>query len=268
MKDQGKKITMLTAYDCLFAGLIDEAGIDVILIGDSLGMVVMGYEGTVQVTMNQMIHHTQAVAAAAKRAMLIADMPFGSCEASDERAIENAQRLVKEGGAQAVKVEGGNELVQQRVGAIVKAGVPVMGHLGLTPQTASRLGGLKVQGKQANVAREILEQARRLQEVEAFALLLECVPVELARLITAAVAIPVVGIGAGVVCDGQVLVTHDMVGLYPSLPKHVRRYCDLRATMREALDRFRADVQAGYFPGEENSFHMSEDQASQLGELD
>jgi len=265
MKAQGDKITMLTAYDCLFAGLIDAAGIDIILIGDSLGMVVMGYESTVPVTLEQVIHHTQAVASTAERALLVADMPFGSYEASDEQAIRNAQRLVKEGGAQAVKVEGGNELVRQRVGAIVRAGVPVMGHLGLTPQTASMLGGLRVQGREASAARQILEQARLLEEEEVFSLLFECIPADLMRRITHEACVPTIGIGAGIHCDGQVLVTHDMLGLYPSSARHVRQYCDLRAIVEEALTQYCSDVQQGLFPGDENSFRMPAEELDKLG---
>ncbi len=264
MKEQGKKITLLTAYDCLFASLIDAALIDTILVGDSLGMVVMGYENTVPVTLEQVIHHTQAAAATTNHAMLIADMPFGSYEASDEQAIRNAQRLVKEGGAQAVKVERGNELIRRRVGAIVQAGVPVMGHLGLTPQTAALMGGYRVQGRQADAARRILEHARGLEQEGIFALLLECVPLELAGLITTEASIPVIGIGAGVECDGQALVTHDMLGLYPSPVRHARQYCDLRAAIGEALARYRTEVKEGHFPGEENSFHMREEEARKL----
>jgi 3-methyl-2-oxobutanoate hydroxymethyltransferase len=256
MKARGDKIVLLTAYDCMFAGLIDDAGVDIILVGDSLGMVVMGYENTVPVTMEQVIHHTQAVANAARHAMLIADMPFGSYEASDEEAVHNAQRLVKEGGAQAVKAEGGNELIRQRIAAIVKAGVPVMGHLGLTPQTASLTGGYRVQGREAGAARQIVSQARGLQEAGAFSVLFECIPVELAGLIRAGIDVLTIGIGAGTDYDGQALVIHDLLGLTATTPRHASRYCNLREIVGDALARYRADVKEGRFPGADNVFHM------------
>ncbi|MBC7264472.1 MAG: 3-methyl-2-oxobutanoate hydroxymethyltransferase [Chloroflexi bacterium] len=265
MKEQGEKITMLTAYDYLFATLIDEAGIDVVLVGDSLGMVVMGYQSTLPVTVEQIIHHSQAVATAVKRAMVVADMPFMSYEVSDEQAISNAGRLIKEGGAQAVKVEGGNELVRQRIGAIVGAGIPVMGHLGLTPQTASLVEGYKVQGKDAKTAQEILEQARLLEQGGVFSLLLECIPMELAKLITDELSVPVIGIGAGVHCDGQVLVTYDLLGLYTAfVPKHVKQYCNLKRVVSDTLRQYASEVKGGQFPGEEHSFHMRREEFEKL----
>jgi 3-methyl-2-oxobutanoate hydroxymethyltransferase len=264
MKARGERMTLLTAYDCLFAGMVDEAGIDMILIGDSLGMVVMGYDSTIPVKLEDVIHHTQAVASAAKRPLLIADMPFGSYEASDEQAIRNAGRLIKEGGAQAVKVEGGNDLIRQRISSIIAAGIPVMAHLGLTPQTASLLGGYRVQGHEARAAQQIVEQARALEKMGAFALLFECIPTELAGLITAGSTVPTIGVGAGVECDGQGLVIYDLLGLYPTVPKHARQYCDLRKTVGEALAKFRTEVKECTFPGEENSSHM---QATELANL-
>jgi 3-methyl-2-oxobutanoate hydroxymethyltransferase len=264
MKRLGDKITLLTAYDCLLAGLIDEAQIDLILIGDSVGMVVLGYESTVPVTLEQMVHHTQAVVSTAHRPLIIADMPFGSFEPSDEEAIRSAQHLVKVGGAQAVKVEGGNDLVRRRIGAIVQAGVPVMSHLGLTPQTTTMLGGYRVQGREASAAQQILDHARSLQAEGIFSLLLECVPAEVARAVTAELHVPVIGIGAGAECDGQALVTQDLLGLYPALPRHARQFAQLRSTISEALAEFRSEVKAQRFPAEENTFHMKAQEAAKF----
>lgn len=264
MKVTGEKFTLLTAYDCLFAGLIEETSIEIILVGDSLGMVVMGYDSTLPVTLDQIIHHTQAVAATAHRPLIVADMPFGSFEPSDEEAIRNAQRAIKVGGAQAVKIEGSNDLIRRRIGAVVRSGVPVMAHMGLTPQTANILGGFRVQGRDAGAASKILEEARALQDEGIFALLLECVPAELAKIATAEMRVPVIGIGAGPHCDGQAAVIHDMLGLYPTLPKHARAYCQLRQVIAVALAQLQNDVKSGRFPGEENTFHMKEEEARRL----
>jgi len=264
MKAKGEKITLVTAYNAPFASMVDEAEIDIILIGDSLGMVELGYESTVPVTLEQMVHHTKAVATQAKRPMLIADVPFGSFEASDEQAITTAVRLVKDGGAQAVKIEGGNSLVQQRIRAIVDAGVPVMGHLGLTPQTASLLGGYKVQGKTAKVGNQIRDQAHILEEIGVFSLLFECMPTELVEKIVMEINVPIIGIGAGPSCDGQASVIHDMLGLSSMLPKHARRYVNLRELIVEALVNYREETKNCSFPGEENTFHMTGEELNKL----
>lgn len=263
-KAKGEKITMITAYNAPFANLVDEANIDIILIGDSLGMVELGYESTVPVTLDQMIHHTKAVATQAKRPMLITDVPFGSFEASDEQAIATAIRMVKDGGSQAVKIEGGNSLVLQRIKAVVDAGVPVMAHLGLTPQTASLQGGYKVQGKTAKVGNQIRDQAHMLEEIGVFSLLFECMPTELVEKIVKEITVPIIGIGAGPACDGQVIVIHDMLGLSSMLPKHARRYVNLRELILEALVQYREDTKNCAFPGEENTFHMTGEELNKL----
>jgi len=254
MKKRGEKITMLTAYDYSQARQVDQAQIELILVGDSLGMVVLGYEDTVPVTLDEIIHHTKAVARGTEHALVVADLPFMSYQVSDEQAIINAGRLIKEGGAQAVKLEGGGPMIA-RVRAISEAGIPVMGHLGLTPQTATGLGGFKVQGKDQAVAQRIIQDAGALEDAGAFSLVLECVPQELAAEITQKLNIPVIGIGAGRGCDGQVLVYHDILGLFDRFtPKFVRRYAALSQAILDALKTYRDDVKEGKFPGEENSF--------------
>lgn len=264
MKSRGERITMVAAYDYGCARIADEAGIDSILVGDSVGNVVLGYGSTLPVTMEEIIHHTKAVARGAKRALIIGDMPFLSYQASVEDAIRNAGRLIKEGGAEAVKVEGGRGVID-KVEAIVQVGIPVMGHLGLTPQWIHQFGGHKVQGRTAEAARKILEDAKALERAGAFGLVLECIPWQLAKLITEQVGIPTVGIGAGPHCDGQVLVLHDLLGLTGRpTPRFVKRYAELADVARRALDGFKSEVKAGKFPTLEHSYEMKEDELEAL----
>lgn len=257
-KREGMKITMLTAYDYPMARIIDDVGIDVILVGDSLGMVVLGYDSTVPVTMEEMLHHCKAVRRGTKYAFLIGDMPFMSYQISNEEAVRNAGRFMKEAGCDAVKLEGGEEVLGVTK-AIVDAGIPVLGHLGLTPQTVSKLGGYKVQGKDAKSARKLLGDALALEKAGCFAVVLECVPDQVAGMITERLAIPTISIGAGAHCDGQVLVTNDMVGLFDKfVPKFVKQYIKLAPMMSEAFKRYKADVEAGKFPGTEHTFAIDE----------
>ncbi len=254
-----EKIAMLTAYDAAMAGLLDACGIDILLVGDSLGMVVLGYETTVPVTMEEMLHHVAAVRRGSPNALVIADMPFGSFQVSPEKAVANGIRFMKEGGCDGVKVEGGEE-VCETVQALVRAGVPVMGHLGVTPQTAGLLGGYGVQGRSPEAARRMLADARRLADAGVFSLVLECIPEELARVITGQVPVPTLGIGAGVHCDGQVLVTNDLLGLFDRFTPHfVRKYLELAPLIREAVTGFRDDVRHERFPGPEHSFSSDTD---------
>lgn len=263
-KGAGEKITMLTAYDYPWALMVDRAGIDMILVGDSLGMVVLGYPDTVSVSMDEMVHHLKAVTRAAQRALVVGDMPFGAYNVSVEKAIENANRLMKEGRADAVKLEGGCQMAGT-VAAIVKAGIPVQGHIGLTPQTASALGGFKVQGKSAEAARSLIADAQSLTDAGCFSIVLEAIPAPIAKLITEAIDIPTIGIGAGGECDGQVLVTHDMVGLFDRFtPKFVKQYARISETVSEAIKTYKADVQAGRFPEARHSFSMKTDELDKL----
>ena len=265
MKRAGKKITMLTAYDYPMALLEDRAGIDIILVGDSVGMVVLGYENTIPVTMDEMIHHTKAVSRGARSALIIGDMPFMSYNSSEREAITNAGRFMKEGGADAVKLEGGGS-VTEVVRGIVKAGIPVMGHIGLTPQTISMLGGFKVQGKDAKAAQKIIDDAMILEEAGAFSVLLEAIPAPIARRITEKLIVPTIGIGAGVDCDGQVLVVHDMLGLFDRFtPRFVKKYANLSDSILKALESYREDVLKGAFPADQHSFHIDE---KELGKLE
>lgn len=258
-KKAGEKITMLTAYDVSFARLLDSIGIEMILVGDSLGMVVLGYESTVPVTMDEMIHHAKAVRRGVNQALLVGDMPFLSYQTSEYDAVCNAGRFVKEAGCDAVKVEGGEEVCGV-VRAVSRAGIPVMGHIGLTPQTAVKLGGYRVQGRDVDSARKLLAEAKALEEAGAFSLVLECIPDKLAGLITEAVAIPAIGIGAGPECDGQVLVTHDLLGMFEKfVPSFVKTYVDLAPRIREAVALFKDEVKAGTFPEQTHSFVMKED---------
>ena len=264
MKKEGKRIAMLTAYDYPMALLEDRAGIEIILVGDSLGMTVLGYDNTVPVTMEEMIHHTKAVTRGAKYALIIGDMPFMSYNTSERDAILNAGRFMKEGGADAVKLEGGAS-VKETLGAIVKAGIPVMGHIGLTPQTISMLGGFKVQGKDAQAAQKIIDDALSLEDAGAFSVLLEAVPAPIARKVTERLKVPTIGIGAGVHCDGQVLVVHDMLGLFDRFtPKFAKRYVNLSELILKAFDSYRDEVWKGTFPAEEHSFHIDEKELSKL----
>jgi 3-methyl-2-oxobutanoate hydroxymethyltransferase len=263
-KRAGKKITMLTAYDYPTGRFIDEAGMDCVLVGDSLGMTVLGYDSTVPVTMDEMIHHARAVRRGTKYAFLIGDMPFMSYQVSKEEAIRNAGRFMKEAGCDAVKLEGGDEVLEV-TRAIVDAGIPVLGHLGLTPQTISKLGGYKVQGKTAAAATKILEQALRLEEAGCFAIVLECVPDKVARLITQKLKIPTIGIGAGPDCDGQVLVTNDMIGLFDKfVPKFVKQYVKLSELLPDAFRRYREEVEKGAFPAKEHCFTINEEEEKKL----
>ena len=258
MKQKGEKITMLTAYDYSTAKIIDEVGIPLILVGDSLGQVVLGYESTISVTIDEMLHHTKAVVRGTKRAMVIGDMPFMTYHISIEDALRNAARFIQEGGAQAVKLEGG-ETVAEKVKRIVDCGIPVMGHIGLTAQSIHQLGGHKVQGRTPEAAARLLEDARVLEQAGAFAIVLETVPTPLATLITKSISIPTIGIGAGVGCDGQVLVINDMLGSFTDfVPKHAKQYVKLTDIIRKAVTEYDNEVKAGTFPTEKHSFSMDE----------
>lgn len=255
---EGKKITMLTAYDFPMARLVDKAGIDAILVGDSLGNVVLGYGSTIPVTMDDMVHHTKAVVRGVQRAMVVADMPFLSYNLSREDSLRNAGRLMQEAGAQAVKLEGGVE-VAEIVRAITEAGIPVMGHIGLTPQSVHQMGGYKVQGKDGAAAQKLLDDAKALEEAGAFSVVLECVPTELARVITQSVGIVTIGIGAGPHCDGQVLVAHDMLGFSDRFsPKFAKQYVNIKEHILEGLHSYAREVEEGTFPGPEHGFGMDE----------
>ncbi len=258
-KITGPAVTMLTAYDYSFASMIDSAGIDIILVGDSLGMVILGYDSTVPVTMEEMLHHCKAVSRGVKNALLVGDMPFMSYQVSEEEALINASRFLKEAGCDAVKLEGGVS-VAPVIGRLVRAGIPVMGHVGLTPQTASSLGGFKVQGRDIERAKAIFQDAIAVAEAGAFAVVLECIPSDLSALITEEVDIPTIGIGAGPRCDGQVLVTNDLLGLYEKFtPKFVRKYADLASEIKKALSAFKKEVEAGDFPSLDESFFGGEE---------
>ncbi|GAB4254504.1 3-methyl-2-oxobutanoate hydroxymethyltransferase [Deferrisoma sp.] len=253
-KRRGPPLVMITAYDYPTARIVDQAGVDLILVGDSLAMVCLGYPDTVPVTLDEMIHHTAAVARGAERALVVGDLPFLSYQVSREQAIESAGRLVKEARADCVKLEGGRSQAD-KIEAIVTAGIPVMAHIGLTPQTATQLGGFKVQGRDPEAARALLEDAKAVEAAGAFAVVLECVPTKLATRISQSLSIPTIGIGAGPRCDGQVLVLHDLVGLFDRfVPKFVKRYADLGAEMRRAVETYCAEVRDGAFPGPEHGF--------------
>lgn len=259
-KERGEPISMLTAYDYPTALSMDAAGVDSILVGDSLGMVVLGYANTIPVTMEEMLHHCRAVSRGARSALLIGDMPFMSYQASIGEAVRNAGRFLKESGMDAVKLEGGRERVEA-VRAIVGAGIPVMGHLGLTPQSVNQLGGFRPQGKTASAAKKLLEDALLLEETGCFSLVLESVPARLAEYISQQLSIPTIGIGAGVGCDGQVLVNHDLLGLFDRFtPKFVKKYADFHSEMQRAFAEYLEDVQARQFPGAEHSVEMAEEE--------
>lgn len=263
-KEQGEPITMLTGYDYSTAIILDEAGIDAILVGDSLGMVVLGYENTLPVTMDEMLHHCRAVARGAKAALLIGDMPFMSYQVSVEEAVHNAGRFLKEGGMDAVKLEGGKERLET-IGAIIRAGIPVMGHLGLTPQSVHVLGGFRPQGRTSDSAGRLLEDAILLEEAGCFSLVLESIPARLAELISKRISIPTIGIGAGVGCNGQVLVAHDLLGLFDRFtPKFVKQYGNLRNEMQRAFGEYISDVTARRFPAAEHTVEMSDEEWESL----
>lgn len=259
-KERGEPITMLTAYDYPTASAMDGAGIDSILVGDSLAMVVLGYENTLPVTMEEMLHHARAVARGAKSALLVGDMPFMSYQVNADEALRNAGRFLQQGGMDAVKLEGGRERADA-VRAITGAGIPVMGHLGLTPQSVHQLGGFRAQGKTASAAKRLLEDAKILEEAGAFSLVLESVPARLAEYISKQISIPTIGIGAGAGCDGQVLVTHDLLGLFDRFtPKFVKKYANLHETMNKAFAEYIDEVETKRFPAEEHTVEMSDDE--------
>ncbi|MDW8060935.1 MAG: 3-methyl-2-oxobutanoate hydroxymethyltransferase [Thermomicrobium sp.] len=259
MKRRGERIVMLTAYDYPTARLIDQAGIPVILVGDSLGNTVLGYETTIPVTLADMLHHTKAVTRAARRALVVADMPFLTYQVTPEEALRNAGRLVQEGGAHAVKVEGGGPIVET-VARLVRAGIPVMGHLGLTPQSVHALGGFRLQARTASAVEQLFADALALEEAGAFAIVLELVPAPVARAVSELLRIPTIGIGAGAGCDGQVQVLTDLLGLTPGpLPRHARAYADLASIVSDAVRRFAEDVRDGAFPSEAESFGLPRD---------
>ncbi|MDD5795251.1 3-methyl-2-oxobutanoate hydroxymethyltransferase [Clostridium sp. HCP1S3_B4] len=263
-KEKKDKITMLTAYDYSTAKLIDEAGVNSILVGDSLGMVCLGYEDTISVTMEDMIHHTRAVSRGVKNALVVADMPFMSYQTSVYDAVVNAGRLMKEGRANAVKLEGGLEVVDQ-IKAIVDASIPVVAHLGLTPQSVNAFGGFKVQGKSEEAARKLIESAKAVEKAGAFAVVLECVPAKLAKLISEKLTIPTIGIGAGNGCDGQVLVYQDMLGMFSDfVPKFAKQYAKLGDQMKDAFKSYIAEVKDGVFPAEENTFKIDDEVINKL----
>jgi len=258
MKRKGEKIAMLTAYDYSTARIVDAADIPLILVGDSLGVVVLGYESTIPVTMTEMLHHTRAVVRGSQQALVIGDMPFMTYNTSQEEALRNAARFIQEGGAQAVKLEGGVNIAGT-VRRIVDCGMPVMGHIGLTPQSINQLGGYKIQGKTPQTAAKLLDDARALEQAGAFAVVLETVPSPLAALISRKISIPTIGIGAGAGCDGQVQVINDLLGLFTDfVPKHAKQYARLHDIMLNALTAYLAEVRAGKFPTEAHSFTMDE----------
>jgi len=263
-KANGGRLSMLTAYDYTFARLVDASGVDAILVGDSLGMVMLGYKDTLQVTVNDMIHHSRAVSRGVERAMVVTDLPFLSYHVSVPQAVENAGRLIKEGLAQAVKLEGGVAVCPQ-IRAITEASIPVMAHIGLTPQSVNAFGGFKVQGKSLEAVRKLMDDAKAVEEAGAFAVVLECIPEKVAERITASLSIPTIGIGGGRHCDGQVLVYQDMLGLYDGfMPKFVKRYTDAGATIREAFAAYDAEVKSGAFPGPEHTFAIADDVLEKL----
>jgi 3-methyl-2-oxobutanoate hydroxymethyltransferase len=264
MKQRSEKIPMLTAYDYTTAKTVDEAGMPLILVGDSLGMVMLGYESTIPVTMEEMLHHTRAVVRGARRALIIGDMPFMTYHISVSDALHNAARFIQEGGAQAVKLEGG-QTVAEKVRRFVECGIPVMGHIGLTPQSIHQLGGFKVQGKTEEAAEGLFKDACVLEEAGAFAIVLECVPAPLSKLITQRVSIPTIGIGAGPDCDGQVQVISDILGLYSDfVPKHAKQYVKLAEEIKTAVANYMAEVKSASFPTAKESYAMDESLLRQL----
>ena len=266
-KEEARKLVMVTAYDYPLGLLAAEAGVDIVLVGDSLGMVVMGLQGTVEVTMEDMVHHIKAVVRGCKGPLIVGDMPFMSYNTSIREAIINAGRLVKEGGCEVVKLEGGVDFAPS-IQAVVRAGIPVMGHIGLTPQTASALGGFKIQGRDASAAKHIVDDARALEDAGVFSIILEAVPAPLGKLIAETIRVPVIGIGAGPEVDGQVLVFHDIVGLFDRfVPKFVKQYANARKVMLDALIAYKQEVVAVKFPAAEHSFKMPDETLEQLKKL-
>ena len=264
MKNSGHKISMLTAYDYTTARLLDEAGVNTILVGDSLGNVILGYEDTISVTVEDMIHHSAAVARGAKNALVVTDLPFMSYQTSVYDAVVNAGRLMKEGRAGAVKLEGGKEVCPQ-IKAIVSAGIPVVAHLGLTPQSINTFGGFKVQGKTETAAKKLIEDAKAVEAAGAFLLVLECVPAKLAKLVTESINIPTIGIGAGAGCDGQVLVIYDMLGMFSDFkPKFVKHFANAGDVIREAVKTYIAEIDDGTFPAEEHCYKIDDEVIDKL----
>ena len=258
MKRQGEKIAMLTAYDYTTAKIIDEVGMPLILVGDSLGMVVLGYESTIPVTIEEMLHHTKAVVRGTKRTLVVGDMPFMTYHVSTEDALRNASRFIQEAGCQAVKLEGG-VTVAEKVRRVVECGIPVMGHIGLTPQSIHQLGGFKVQGKTPKAAIRLIQDAQALEEAGVFAIVLETVPAQLSSLITKKVSVPTIGIGAGAGCDGQVQVINDMLGSFSDfVPKHAKQYANLAEIIRNAISQYADEVKSGSFPTDQHSFPLDE----------
>jgi len=261
MKGKGEKITAITAYDYPTAKIVDAAGVDVILVGDSLGMVVLGYDNTIPVTMEDMIHHTKAVSRGTQRALIVGDMPYFSYHVSEEESIHNASRFLKEAGAHAVKIEGASRSRLNLVNALVEAEIPVMGHIGLTPQSILHLGQFKVRGKDVEEAKRILKEAQNLERAGVFSVILECVPLELARIITDKLDVPTIGIGAGPECDGQILVFHDLVGFLDSyMPKFVKKYANLYESLTHTVRTYSEEVKNGSFPDDSCSYHFKSDQ--------
>ena len=264
MKEKGEKITMLTSYDYVTAKIVDEVGIPMILVGDSLGMVVLGYESTIPVTLEEMLHHTKAVVRGTKNAMVIGDMPFMTYHLSIEQALRNAGRFIQEAGAQAVKLEGGVS-VAEKVKRIVECGIPVMGHIGLTPQSINQLGGYKIQGKTVDAAAKMMKDAKALEEAGAFSVVLETVPAPLAAFISKEISIPTIGIGAGPDCDGEVQVINDVLGSFTDfVPKHAKQYAKLTNIMSTAIQQYYDEVRDGKFPTKDNSFPMDESILAEL----
>jgi 3-methyl-2-oxobutanoate hydroxymethyltransferase len=267
MKKRGERIAMLTAYDYPSARMVEEAGVPIILVGDSLGMVVLGYDSTIPVTMDEMLHHVKAVVRGTRRAHVVADMPFMSYQAGPQDALRNAGRMLKEGGAQSVKLEGGQRTAEA-VRLLVASGIPVMGHLGLTPQSVNQIGGYKVQGKTPAAAVKLVNDAVTLAEAGAYAIVLETIPAQLAKMVTEKVSVPTIGIGAGPHCDGQVQVFHDMLGLFADfVPKHAKRYARIGEVVVEAVSRYVDEVQEGDFPTDKESFFVDESAFSELTQL-
>jgi 3-methyl-2-oxobutanoate hydroxymethyltransferase len=259
-KEKKEKIVALTAYDFPVAQIIDECGLDIILVGDSLGMVVLGYENTIPVTMDEMIHHTRIVTRATKRALVIGDMPYFSFHLSIEESVFNASRFLKEAGAVAVKIEGASKKRLKLIEALVEAEIPVMGHVGLTPQSIHRLGEFRVRGKKPDEAQKIITDALNLEKSGVFSIILECIPLELARIITEKLKVPTIGIGAGPYCDGQILVFHDLVGLSNGyLPKFVKKYAELSKIISQAVKAYMNDIKSGDFPDDRYSYHLKSD---------
>lgn len=264
-KEKKEKIVALTAYDFPIAKIIDEAGIDLVLVGDSLGMVVLGYENTIPVTMEEMIHHTKPVVRASKRALVVGDMPYFSFHLTIEESVFNASRFLKEAGTKAVKIEGASKKRLRLIETLVEAEIPVMGHIGLTPQSIHHMGQYKVKGKEIGEANKIVMDALNLERAGVFSMVLECVPAQVARIITEKIKIPTLGIGAGPYCDGQILVFHDLVGLSDGhIPKFVKKYIDLNQIIREAVKNYIEDVRGGMFPDQNHSYHLKQEKIEEL----